>query len=106
MITVIDLRRLYRMPAAADMSNARILVIERGDERYGLLVDAVENIVTVADSDRIPTPALMRGQGEGEMRNDMREVIDIAAGDNGRQAFCVFDIDIFLERLLREMTAA
>ncbi|RJG03789.1 chemotaxis protein CheW [Noviherbaspirillum sedimenti] len=106
MITLIDLRSLYRMPPATDRSDIKILVVERGDERYGLMVDAVENIVTVSDRDRISTPKIMRSRANADMRSEMQEIIDIAADDNARQTFSVFYIDIFLERLLLEMAIA
>ena len=103
MITVIDLRRLYQMPPIPDMSNAKIFVIEQGnDERYGLMVDTVENIITVTNRDRIPTPKVIQGLVAEDIRNEMQEIIDIAAGNDSRQTFSVFDVDIFLARLLRE----
>src|SRR6202008_3718980 len=52
MISVIDLRSLYQMPQRASDTPGKILIIERGEDRYGLLVDAVENIMTVNDSQR------------------------------------------------------
>lgn len=102
MITVIDLRRFYQMPSTPDMSNAKIFVIEQGNERYGLMVDSVENIITVTNRDRIPTPKVIQGLVAEDIRNEMQEIIDIAGGNDSRQTFSVFDVDIFLARLLRE----
>ena len=104
MVTILNLRCLYQMEPLADLSSTKILVIERGDERFGLIVDAVENIVTVTDSDRMPTPRLMRSNAAGDMRSEMQEVIELTANDASRQTLSVFDIDIFLERLSREMS--
>ena len=106
MITVLNLRCLYQMAPLADLSSAKILVIERGEERFGLMVDAVENIVTVSDSDRMPTPRMMRSDAAGDMRSEMQEVIELAGADTTRQTISVFEIDVFLERLSREMAAA
>ena len=105
MVTILNLRCLYQMEALADLSSTKILVIERGDERFGLMVDAVENIVTVSDSDRMPTPRLMRSNASGDMRSEMQEVIELTGVDAQRQTLSVFEIDIFLERLSREMAA-
>lgn len=106
MITIIDLRSLYHMPPVADRSGAKILVIERDDERYGLMVDSVENIVTVANSDRMSTPKIMHHHAAEEMRSEMQEVIEITAADHSRKSFNVFDTNIFLEHLMQEMAAS
>jgi purine-binding chemotaxis protein CheW len=68
MISVIDLRSLYRMPALDDPAQAKILVIERGEERYGLMVDAVENIMTVNDNRRFAAPKMMRAPAPATIR--------------------------------------
>ncbi len=106
MVTIIDLRCLYGMAPLADCTAAKIVVIERGDERFGLMVDAVENIVTVADTDRMPAPNLMRAKAGTDMRSAMQEVIELPRVDNQRQTLSVFEVDVFLARLTREMAGA
>ncbi|XRW26705.1 chemotaxis protein CheW [Pseudoduganella sp. R-31] len=44
LISLVDLRRLYGMDAGEDAG--KVLVIEREEGRYGLVVDAVADIVT------------------------------------------------------------
>ena len=106
MVTIIDLRCLYGMPPLVDCAAAKIVVIERGDERFGLMVDAVENIITVAETDRMPMPSLMRGKPGSDMRSEMQEVIGLPGTDDQRQTLSVFEIDVFLDRLTREMASA
>lgn len=109
MISVIDLRSLYRMPQREAGAQKKILVIERGEECYGLLVDAVENIMTINDSQRFPAPKLMRKQDlSDDLRSEMDEVIDIAgdgAGNTARQTLSVFECERLLQRLAKELPA-
>ncbi|MGB9989797.1 chemotaxis protein CheW [Massilia sp. SM-13] len=106
MISVIDLRILYGMPALEDMSEARILVLEQGEERYGVIVDKVDSILSVADSDRRPSPALLRSGGApDDMRSEVVEVLDIE-GENGRQVRSIFSRDHFFATLKRKLEAA
>lgn len=104
LVTIIDLRALYGMVPLADKTAAKIVVIERGDERYGLMVDAVDNIVTVAGTDRMPTPGLMRGKPGTDLRSEMQEVIELTGAHSRRQTLSVFEVDVFLERLARGMS--
>ena len=103
MVTIIDLRCLYGLAPFAETASAKIIVIDRGDERFGLMVDAVQTIVTVADTDRMPTPSLMRGRPGTDMRSEMQEVIELHGANNQHQTLSVFEIDLFLERLMRGM---
>jgi purine-binding chemotaxis protein CheW len=103
MVTVLNLRTLYGMPPRTDTAPPKIIVVERGDERYGLMVDAVENIITVADSHRMSAPRLMRGSDPSDMRSQMQEVIELKHGQSDYQTVSVFAIDRFLERLAQEM---
>ncbi|GGC84805.1 chemotaxis protein CheW [Undibacterium terreum] len=103
MISIIDLRGLYQMPPLADTAQAKILIVERGDERYGLLVDAVEDIMTIADNNRFPTPKLARNASSTDLRSEMEEVVDIIAEDGTRRTLSVFECEAFLQRLAREM---
>jgi purine-binding chemotaxis protein CheW len=105
MISVIDLRGLYGMPPLEDSSKSKILVVDRGDECYGLLVDTVENIMTVEDSKRYGAPKMMRNPGaQGDPRSEMDEVIDIGEAET-RKTLSVFQCDRLLERLGKEIPA-
>jgi purine-binding chemotaxis protein CheW len=106
MISVIDLRSLYQMPPLEDASKAKILIIERGEERYGLIVDAVENIMTVNNNRRFSAPKMMRNSSaQGDPRGEMEEVVDIDGEGEQHKTLSVFECERLLQRLAREMTA-
>jgi purine-binding chemotaxis protein CheW len=106
MISVIDLRSLYRMPPLEDTAQSKILIIERGEDRYGLIVDAVENIMTVNDNRRFSAPKMMRNpSAQGDPRSEMEEVIDIDGEDDQHKTLSVFECERLLQRLAREMPA-
>lgn len=106
MISVIDLRCLYQMPPAPAGGQTKILVIERGQDRYGLLVGAVENIITVNDNRRFTAPKMMRNSGVNDgPRSEMEEVIDIEGDGDSHKTLSVFECDRLLQRLARELPA-
>lgn len=81
MIAVIDLRRLYGMPPLDDAADCKILVLERGSERYGVIVDRVDSIVHLPASARRPSPRLLRaGGGVADMRCEVSEVLELPDG--------------------------
>jgi len=83
MVCVIDLRTLYGMAPLVDRSGCRILVLEHEGERFGLVVDRVDTILSLPDSQRRPSPQLLRVNGPDDMRRDAAEVLEVT-GEGGR----------------------
>lgn len=98
MISIIDLRQLYAMPALPDDKASKILIVERGAERYGFLVDHVDNIMTISDSQRFAAPQIIRTGEHDDLRSEMDEMIDIGT-EAQRQTLSVFQCDHLLEKL-------
>ena len=111
MICVIDLRRMYGMPARAELDEAsraerRVLVLDHGEERYGVIVDRVDSILSLPDSQRRPSPALLRAHAPADMRRDAGEVLEVP-GEGGRETvLTLFDKERFLTSLRGRLEAA
>jgi purine-binding chemotaxis protein CheW len=95
LVTLVDLRRLYNMPPAELAEPAKVLVIDCGEERFGLIVDSVNDIVTVDDAKRYATPSLMRKSGDAGMQAESSEVLELA----GDHSVCLLDPERLLARL-------
>lgn len=98
MITLIDLRQLYGMAPLPDEGALKVLIIERGEERYGFLVDAVNNIMTISDSQRFAAPQLIRTGQHNDLRSEMDELIDIGTAE-ARETLSVFRCDRLLDKM-------
>jgi purine-binding chemotaxis protein CheW len=94
LVSLVDLRRLYGMAAAGD-APAKVLVIERGEERFGLIVDGVSDIVTVEDAKRYVTPSLMRKSGDAGMQAESSEVLELGEGNT----ICLLDPERMLNKI-------
>ncbi|WP_198670259.1 chemotaxis protein CheW [Dyella sp. C9] len=77
LLTIIDLRALYGMRDYADLADAKVLVVENESEKFGLVVDAVENIVTIDAADKLGVPGVLLNQLDRALRDDMREVVEL-----------------------------
>ena len=60
-IPVIDLRRRLRRPTRDLSKEARILIVTREHAPYGLVVDAVHQVVRMREEDVEPPPAMLGG---------------------------------------------
>ncbi|WP_233884349.1 chemotaxis protein CheW [Paraburkholderia flagellata] len=68
---------MYGMPPYEDLTRAKVLIVEYEREKYGLLVDSVEDIVTLNGSAQLALPqALTRSEG-ARVHNDMGEAEEL-----------------------------
>jgi purine-binding chemotaxis protein CheW len=55
-VTVIDLANRLQLEGPRDATAPMVIGIERGAESFGILVDRVGEVLSLADGDRDPTP--------------------------------------------------
>jgi purine-binding chemotaxis protein CheW len=77
LVTVIDVRAMYAMPPYEDLAHAKVLIVDYEQEKYGLLVDSVEDIVTLNGAAQLAMPsAFTRGEAM-RVHNDLREAVEL-----------------------------
>jgi len=101
LLTVIDVRAMYGMPSYEDPTHAKILIVEHRGEKYGLVVDAVDNIVTIESGSRIPVPAMLTRQLGNGWGNGMTEAVELP----GRGTLMLIDLATLCERVAVESVA-
>jgi purine-binding chemotaxis protein CheW len=94
MVTVIDVRAMYGMTPYEDLAHAKILIVEHRGEKYGLVVDAVDNIVTIEAASRIPVPAMLTRQLANGWGNGMTEAAELP----GKGTLMLIDLATLCER--------
>ena len=111
LVTIVDLRVLYQLKprgeSAADAARAKILIVERGTDAYGLIVDSVENIVHVYASDKLPVPSMLIDATQKNVRGDLREVIEVpdsaTVAGGPSLAMMVFDVARLTQRIAQTL---
>lgn len=61
LVPVVDLRRRFELPHVEMGEDTRIVLVEFGGERLGLVVDAVTEVMRVAETAIQPPPRYIRG---------------------------------------------
>lgn len=106
MVCVIDLRHLYGMAPLEDRSQCRILVLEHEGERFGLIVDRVDTILSLPDTQRRPSPQLLRVNGPTDMRRDAAEVLEVPGEEGREDVLTLFDKERFVATLRAQLGGA
>lgn len=61
LIPVVDLRKRFEVPAEGTDGETRIMLVDFGGERLGLIVDAVTEVVRISETSVSPSPSYFRG---------------------------------------------
>lgn len=98
LISLVDLRRLYGM-APAPEGERKVLVIERGSERYGLVVDTVCDIVTLDDGKRFAAPSMMKKTNAEGMMGESSSVLELPLIEGAAHSACLLDLERVMQRI-------
>ncbi len=99
-VTVIDLRAMYGMPGATDLTNARLLVVKGSGSKFGLLVDSVESIDTVDESQKVQLPTAIIGANAAKrLQGDMKEIVEMVDVSGHKKTFMILDVPEVLRKL-------
>jgi purine-binding chemotaxis protein CheW len=82
LVPVIDARTLYNITSDERRGEEKILILQSDGEKFGLVVDEVESIVTVDNDKKLPLPPLLFRQIEETFGNDIKEAIQVQ-GETG-----------------------
>ncbi|AKJ67515.2 hypothetical protein PATSB16_12330 [Pandoraea thiooxydans] len=101
LITVVDVRAMLGMAPYDDLAQTKILIVEHGGEKFGLVVDTVDNIVTLDDGERVPVPGVLLQQAGAALRGCMTEAIELP----GRGMLMLIDLGRLCEHVWLEVAA-
>lgn len=106
LVTVVDVRAFYALGDQDVPAERRIVVLDDGDALLGLLVDSVDSIARVDAADRIPVPQLMRNAMPAALRDDVREIIQVADAGQAPHHVRVLDpVRVFASSAARDTPA-
>lgn len=99
LVTVIDTRNLYKMGLAAEINNdTKVLIFENDGERFGLVVDALESILTIDQDKKFKVPSLVTQKIQSQFQNDIKEIVSVGIGEK-ESALIILNINSVSERI-------
>jgi purine-binding chemotaxis protein CheW len=106
LITIIDTRALYAMDTKNDSSPlSKILIFDVGEERFGLIVDSVESIVTVDEDKKMKVPSLMVKNVQEQFDKDIKEIISFKQNDDKESILVILNMEPVSHRIKQTIAA-
>ena len=106
LVTIIDTRTLYSMSQKKEETkDAKILLFESGDEKFGLIVDSIESIVTVDQEKKMKVPSIMVQKVQEQFENDIKEIVTYKKNENKEDVLIILNIEPIATRIRRSIAA-
>lgn len=106
LVTIVDARSLYLSDKEAAQSEARkVLVFKNGDQHFGLVVDAVESIITFSESDKLTLPRIIYDQGADSLSSDVSEAVQFTDTQGNKIGIMILSVERVAQRALGSMAA-
>ncbi len=100
MVAVIDTRALYAMPASEENAS-KILIVESGGRKVGLTVDAVENIFSFSEEEKLLLPPILYPQDTECFSEDIEEAVEVHTSEHGKRAMMILKLRTLVGRILK-----
>ncbi len=85
LILIVDSRKVYHLPELESQSSQKVLIIDRGTEKFGLLVDSVNEIFNMNESNVFATlPEFLRNDPNEPILQDIKEAIQIKVNEKSK----------------------
>lgn len=107
MITIIETRLLYELKDERknNLEDSKVLIFLSNGEKFGLVVDSVENIVTINNKQKMKIPELLVQQVKNQFENDIKEIVSIAVNDEKEGALIILNMLPVTERIRKSISA-
>ncbi len=101
--TIVDTRALYKMPiqdhSVQEEVESKVIIFNRNGERFGLIIDSIDSILTVHNQERMPLPSIFEIEGAEYLQNDIKEALYVKSPNGEKIALVILDVDVILKRI-------
>lgn len=99
LVTIIDTRCLYKMAEGQGVtSDSKILIFEKDDERFGLVVDSLESILAIDQDQKFKVPSLLTQKIQSHFQDDIKEIVSVPLGEK-EGALIILNMGSVTERI-------
>ncbi len=99
LITIIDTRCLYKMDLKDSLdSEAKVLIFENDSEKFGLIVDSLESILTIDHGKKFKVPSIATSTIQNQFQDDIKEIVSVPMGEK-EGALIILNVNSVSDRI-------
>jgi purine-binding chemotaxis protein CheW len=99
-IPVLSTRTLFAMEAKASDDHTRVIIVDLGGAKTGLIVDSVKQVLSISSRNIAPPPASISSGADGQFISGIGKV------DDGKRMIILLDVGKVLTRVEQSEVAA
>lgn len=99
LITIVNPRRLYQL-ADSSPANQKVLIFIHEGQKYGMLVDSVDEIVMTNDASIIDVPSIMENESTRKISEDVSGCLSACSQDPDRGHVMILNMASLISRCL------
>ncbi|MEO0924010.1 MAG: chemotaxis protein CheW, partial [Pseudomonadota bacterium] len=100
LITLINPRVLYNLPEA-DPKDAKVLIFQKDDKKYGIIVDSVDEIVTTTSNELLDVPSISKNGVGRLVSNDVAGCLRVPSRGPESDPILVLDVGAVVARCVQ-----
>ena len=100
LITLIDPKRLYNMPNTTT-EEQKVLIFHQAGQKYGILIDSVDEIVMTTDGHVIDVPSIGESEMTRAISEDVVGCLSVASRDIGSDPVLILNVSSVLSRCMK-----
>lgn len=99
LVTIIDTRCLYKMKTTDELNDeTKVLIFEKEGERFGLIVDSLESILSIDQEQKFKIPSLLTQNISNQFQDDIKEIVSVPLGEK-EGALIILNINSVTSRI-------
>lgn len=108
LVTIVDARSMYGTESEENSkAQGKVIIFKRNDTHFGLIVDAVESIISFTEKDKIRLPEMLYKTGSsGSITEDIAEAVEVTNNAGEKRSLLVLSADSIATRISKTLAAA
>lgn len=106
LVTIIDARSMYQNKNEhTPFDSQKVIVFKNNIIHFGLVVDSVESMASIADNERISLSEFFNPKIGGSMASDVSDVVDAVDNNGQRKSMLILSVEALSQRAAKSIAA-
>jgi len=99
LVTIVNTRAMYGLNAIPEKTLQRVLIFESAGGKFGLVVDAVESILSLSDENKMAIPEILFKSVKAAMAADVQEAVEATLEGSLKKTVFILNLNAIATRI-------
>lgn len=99
LVAIINARKMYNMQTVDHAQSGKVLIFQKENLKYGLVIDSVEAITHFSDENKMKLPSMYSSKDSGGMTHDVSEAVRVERSGEETLDLLILNLEMILQRV-------